>query len=193
MSTAQVSLNQDKTLATSVAVPRSRYFVFAAVSILGCVADLVTKSLVFAWLKLPGGETYWLIKDYVGIQTAVNQGALFGLGQGFSALFALLSVGAGIGVVTWLFYYGAAKDWLLTLSLASVMGGIAGNLYDRLGLWHDAAINPLFKNGVRDWILFQHPSLGTWPNFNIADCLLVCGAIALMYHALVRPKESTTS
>ena len=187
MSTAQVSLNHDKGIPNSLAVPASRYWTFACITISGCLADLLSKHWVFAWLGLPGGKTYWVIEPYVGIQTAVNQGALFGMGQGFSGFFALLSLAAAVGVLIWLFYFRAAHDWLLTVALAGVMAGIFGNLYDRLGMWHDTTVHEGVRNGVRDWILFQHPSLGTWPNFNIADCLLVCGAGLLMYHAVKRP------
>ena len=35
-----------------------------------------------------------------------------------------------------------------------------------------------FTYGVRDFILFTYQG-HIWPNFNIADCLLVCGAIML--------------
>jgi len=35
------------------------------------------------------------------------------------------------------------------------MGGIIGNLYDRLGLWHAADVFVGHQNGVRDWILFN--------------------------------------
>ena len=43
---------------------------------------------------------------------------------------------------------------------------------------------------MRDWILFTWPESGLkifdpWPNFNIADSLLVTGAIMLVVHALV--------
>lgn len=192
MSTAPVSLNHDKEAPCSLAVPASRYVTFASIAILGCVADLLTKEWVFQWLGLPGGETFWLWEPFVGVQTAVNQGALFGLGQGFSSFFAVLSVAAAVGVLIWLFYFRAAHDWLLTVALAGVMAGIFGNLYDRLGMWHDVTIHAGFKNGVRDWILFQYPALGTWPNFNIADCLLVCGAVLLMYHAIKRPRDEQT-
>ena len=56
------------------------------------------------------------------------------MGQGFSLLFAALSMGAAIAILVWLFAVGAARDWLLTIALAIVMIGILGNLYDRLGL-----------------------------------------------------------
>jgi signal peptidase II len=77
------------------------------------------------------------------------------------------------------------------------MAGVLGNLYDRLGFpglrWNEA--RDLHKIGepvfaVRDWILVM---LGTrpWPNFNIADSLLVCGAMLLVWHALFQkePKD----
>ena len=36
---------------------------------------------------------------------------------------------------------------------------------------------------VRDWILLQWNDAWRWPNFNIADSLLVVGAILLLWHA----------
>jgi signal peptidase II len=118
----------------------------------------------------------------VGIQTAVNQGAVFGLGQGGSRLFAGLSVTAAAGIIYWLFIRGAARDRVLTFALGCVTGGILGNLHDRLGLWHGPDVADRFRYGVRDWILFRYGE-HTWPNFNIADSLLVCGALMLVAHA----------
>ena len=75
-------------------------------------------------------------------------------------------------------------------ALGCVTGGILGNLYDRLGLWNTAGLLPPFRHGVRDWILFVWAESGLaifqpWPNFNIADSLLVTGAIMLVVHAFV--------
>jgi signal peptidase II len=71
-----------------------------------------------------------------------------------------------------------------------ITGGILGNLYDRLGLWDHRGLPPELHHGVRDWILFVWPEVrlrifNPWPNFNLADSLLVCGAILLVLHALV--------
>ena len=50
------------------------------------------------------------------------------------------------------------------------------------------------QHGVRDWVLFVWPEarlqiFNPWPNFNIADSLLVTGAIMLVVHAAVwRPE-----
>jgi signal peptidase II len=163
--------------------------VYTLVVAIGCILDLSTKQLVFAWLGLPVGDpqqhTFWIVPGYVGIQTAVNQGALFGMGQGMSLWFAVLSVAAFVGIAYWLFWRKAAHDLLLTVSLSMISGGILGNLYDRLGLWHNADVLDRFQYGVRDWILFQFQQYA-WPNFNLADSLLVCGAGLLLWHAFFR-------
>ncbi len=118
------------------AVPASRHIVFFAIVVGACAADLATKSCVFRWLGPPGmlREPWWLWKGVFGFQTSLNWGALFGMGQGFWPLFAALSVAAAVGIGVWLFGFGAARDWLLTVALALVTAGILGNLYDRLAL-----------------------------------------------------------
>ena len=171
------------------AVPANRYYVFCSIAVIGCLLDLATKSWVFNWLKMPGGRTEWLIDDVVGFQTSLNEGALFGMGQGMVSLFALMSIVALIGILAWLFVAGAARDWTLTIALGSVTAGTLGNLYDRLGWpglkWNFA--NQLHGLGdpvhaVRDWILVM---IGDWPwpTFNIADAMLVTGAALLFLHA----------
>jgi signal peptidase II len=53
----------------------------------------------------------------------------------------------------------------------------------------------MFHHGVRDWILFEWkgiPFLEPWPNFNIADSLLVTGAIMLVVHAIVWQSAEVT-
>ena len=165
-------------------IPKNRYLIFFGIFAIGLALDLITKQSVFDWLGLPGASpnnTYWIWQGYVGIQTAVNQGALFGLGSGYGIVFVILSITAAMGIPYWLFFRGAAHDRLLTIALGSVMGGIFGNLYDRLGLWHSSDIADQFRCGVRDWILLRFHQY-TWPNFNIADCMLVCGAGLLMLH-----------
>jgi len=169
------------------AVPLSRYLVFFALAAGVCAADLASKSWIFT--KYPLGFLRWAWNDVIGIQTTLNEGALFGLGQGFWPLFAALSVGAAIAIFLWLFAARAACDRLLTVALGLVTGGILGNLYDRLGLpgltWGHGIPGHLLGepvHAVRDFILVM---IGPWhwPNFNLADSALVCGAILLVWHA----------
>ncbi len=174
------------------AVPFSRYLAFFAVALGGCALDLATKSWMFAHLGMPGpdAQTWWLWPEVFGFQTSLNEGALFGMGQGFSLLFAALSMGAAVAILVWLFAVGAARDWLLTIALAIVMIGILGNLYDRLGLpsllWNGAFRGhnpgePVYA--VRDFILVVICGW-PWPTFNLADISLNCGAALLICHAL---------
>lgn len=163
-------------------MPRNRYLVFAGLAIFGCIADLVTKHWVFQWRGMPTFDNqWWLIEGYVGIETALNDGAVFGFGSGYGYVFAALSIVAAIGILIWLFWLGAAHDWMLTIALGSVMGGIGGNLYDRLGLWQNPENPGQWRNEVRDWILLRYQDF-IWPNFNIADSLLVFGAFLLVCH-----------
>jgi signal peptidase II len=164
-----------------------RYAIFFGIAIVGCAADLLTKEWIFQWRGGPrANNVWWLVDGYVGIETAVNLGALFGMGHGYSLLFAGLSMAAAVGVLAWIFYGQAVRDLTLTIALGCVMAGIMGNLYDRLGLWRLPGDPGTQIYGVRDWILLRAGEY-TWPNFNIADSLLVCGAALLFLHSFRRP------
>lgn len=173
------------------AVPANRYLVYFLIVAVGCLADLLSKRWVFASLGMPGHQdTWWIWHGVVGFQTSLNEGALFGLGQGWIRGFAALSIVAAAATAWWLFVAGAARDLGLTIALGSITAGIFGNLYDRLGLpaltWNYPS--PTHQIGepvyaVRDWILVM-VGRWPWPNFNIADSLLVCGALLLVWHAI---------
>lgn len=178
-------------------VPWSRYAVFLALTCAGLAADLVTKAWVFSW-PTPLGEIYWIVPGYFGFQSSLNEGALFGMGQGQVGVFAAISIVAAIAIPVWLFVWRAARDWWLAITLGLVMGGVLGNLYDRLGLpglrWaypEERIGEPVYA--VRDWILIQASDAWRWPNFNIADSLLVAGAILLFLRAWCEPSESKES
>lgn len=174
--------------------------IFILLALGGAAADLWSKSAVFAWRHLPGYRPpYWIVDNIFGIQTAVNIGAVFGLGAGKGLFFAAFSLVALSGILVWMFKFGGVASRYLTVTLGMICGGILGNLYDRLGLWtgpyqSDPAFDPRWSSGVRDWILFRIegvPGLDPWPNFNIADSLLVVGAILLVvYSLLLAPAET---
>lgn len=170
---------------------------FLAIAAGGLVIDLWSKAWVFATLGMPGpGSEMILIDGIFHLQTSLNEGALFGIGQGAGSLFIALSALAVVGIGLWLFLWGGITDRLMTLALACIMAGTLGNLYDRLGLpgliWnygnslHEVG-EPVFA--VRDWLYFV---LIDWPIFNIADSMLVCGAGLLLLHAFVSPNPEAT-
>jgi len=177
----------------STSLPINRIVIYLTLSVIGGSIDLWTKSAVFNWRGLPGQkDVWWLIDGYLGIETAVNIGAVFGVGAGKGTLFAALSIVAAIGIAIWLFWFKAAQSLWLTWALGLISGGIIGNLYDRLGMWWQVG-NPVeWQSGVRDWILVRIegvPFFDPWPNFNIADSLLVVGAGMLLYQSFFPEAE----
>jgi signal peptidase II len=170
-------------------IPRRRIIWFFALAALGCLADLLSKHFVFQHPEMYHGSEWWLWEGHLGIQKSLNEGALFGLGQGNVWLFATLSVAAVVAIPIWLFVFRAARDPLLTAALGCVSGGILGNLFDRVGLsglkWD--RFNSLRSGedvyAVRDFILMQWNDRLVWPNYNIADALLVLGACFLLFQS----------
>ena len=116
--------------------------------------------------------------------TSFNRGALWGLGQQYTWLFAALSLAAVVGIPVWLFGFSAARSLWLTIALALILGGTLGNLYDRIGLHgcRDSLGHPI--DAVRDFLLFTFGSFH-WPVFNFADVFLVTGASMLVAHSLL--------
>jgi len=187
-------------------VPASRAVVFVLMAAMIFAADLATKSVVFRDLGYPGtdlepvargahrvfaappgrdGTSVAYLDGWLSFRlfTSFNRGALWGVGQGYTWLFAALSTAAVIGIPTWLFGFRAARSWWLTVALALILGGTLGNLYDRIGLPDCTDENGQTVLAVRDFLLF---TFGTfhWPVFNFADVSLVTGAGMLVIHSL---------
>ena len=173
----------------SSSLPRANvvtWTVFASLVSLTTVADLITKALAFKNLGMPGTSPGWpVIKNILWYRTSLNEGALFGLGQGMGWFFITVSVAALIGILITVSWLHIRNETVLLVALACITGGILGNLYDRLGIpslrWHA----PLGRKGepvfaVRDWIHFRLEGIIDWPIFNLADSFLVLGAGLLL-------------
>src|SRR5687768_7436117 len=115
-------------------IPRTRHLAFWLLAALGLGADLGSKHWMFSQADLLAGGVKWVWQGHAGFQLSLNEGALFGLGQGGVWVFAACSIAAAVAIPVWLFRFGGARDRALTLILAAVMGGVLGNLYDRVGL-----------------------------------------------------------
>jgi signal peptidase II len=99
-------------------------------------------------------------------------------------LFVVLGLLAIAAVLYWLFAHGAARSLWLTASLALIIAGTVGNLFDRAGLpgCEDPAGNRIYA--VRDFLLFTFGGW-PWPVFNFADVFLVTGACLLVLQSLL--------
>jgi signal peptidase II len=187
-------------------LPRGRHLLFWTLAGVGCAVDLWTKHWMFSRPSLLAGEAWWLWPNHAGFQLSLNEGALFGMGQGNVWFFAACSLAAAAAIPLWLFFFGGARDRALTVVLGCIMGGVLGNLYDRAGFsglrWE--SLPPHFNVGqhppgpvhaVRDFILLawrwdaDWQNRVVWPNFNVADSLLVCGALALLILSFRKPAD----
>jgi len=166
---------------------------FLGLGLLAAVIDLVSKAALFDHLGMPGEKApIVLVPGILTFETNLNEGALFGMGQGMGMVFAAVSCAAIAGIL-WMVSRGEtrADRWLLT-ALALITGGIIGNLWDRLGIpglvWHappERVGQPVLA--VRDWIHFKLDGVIDWPIFNLADSWLVIGAGILMLVTLRAP------
>jgi len=106
-----------------------------------------------------------------------NTGAAFGLFQDQPLALAIVAI---FGIAFLLVYafiirrrYPIMDSLLGWSALGLILGGITGNLIDRLRyLLHQLG-------GITDFI-----SIGWWPAFNIADSAIVVGAILVAYSLL---------
>jgi signal peptidase II len=189
--------------------PAGRHLLFWPIAAIGLALDLWSKHYMFSQRDLLNAGIHWLWRGHVGFQLSLNEGALFGLGQGGVWVFACCSVLAAVAIPAWLFAFGGARDRFLTIVLAAILGGVLGNLYDRIGLpgldWSElpAHLNARHHESgpayaVRDFVLLARrwppqSRWDVWPNFNVADSLLVGGAIALVMHSMLRGATSEPS
>lgn len=176
-----------------------RGLLLAVVAAVSCGLDLATKHWMFREPQLLAGEVLWVWPEYAGFQLSLNEGALFGMGQGQVPMFVVFSLIALAAIPTWLFATRTARDLRLTLIMGLILGGILGNLYDRLG-WHGLQWEQ-FRfdrsgpvHAVRDFVLLAWEwspdprARRVWPNFNVADSLLVCGSAALFLMSWISPE-----
>ena len=128
-------------------------------------------------------DTAVAIPGWLHFKVTVNEGAVFGIGQGNQMLFAVVSVGA-IALLTWLFATSTSRFYQFILGM--LMAGVLGNLYDRMvyryvrdmiyalpgwrwpGTWTVPGVHyPGMDREVFPWI------------FNLADTFL-CVGVGLM-------------
>jgi signal peptidase II len=161
------SLSDDTTTGTSRPTGGSSRirWVLAVVAVAAYAVDLVTKQL--AVNRLADGDVP-VLGDWFVLHLTFNPGAAFSLGTRFTVVLSCLAILA-VCVVLVLSRRVGSTVWALALGL--LLGGVAGNLTDRL--FRDPG--PM-RGHVVD--MFMVPN---WPVFNIADiCInLAAGLIVL--------------
>jgi signal peptidase II len=129
----------------------------------------------WAWDSLRGGaRMVW--EPVLELAFAYNRGSAFGVVRELDRPLLLLAIGGAL--VAWTIHAvrsaGAGRAGFVGAGL--VAGGAFGNLYDRV-----FRVDELGQRGVVDFIKINYPWGGSWPTFNVADVVLVIGAVLLVY------------
>jgi len=144
------------------------------------LADRLTKYLVAR--SFEPGEAVTVIPGCFDLTFVHNTGAAFGIlsmmDDAYRVPFFAITSLAAIGLLVYFIRKTRPEDVLLLVSLALIIGGAAGNLYDRLVYG--------YVIDFVDWYVgFRH-----WPAFNIADSGITVGIILLGEEILIRNKAA---
>lgn len=164
-----------------------KYRCLLYISPLILLLDQLTKALVRG--AIPRGGEIALIPGYVDLVHVWNTGAAFGIlagdGGGWwrHGFFFGISLAALIGIGYFVVRL-PQRERLLSVVLALVVGGIVGNLVDRLAF---GAVTDFFsvhwQHAVVDWELAGwrvHFPL-EWPAFNVADSAITVSMVLLAW------------
>ncbi|MGC9946683.1 MAG: signal peptidase II [Bryobacteraceae bacterium] len=140
--------------------------------------DRLTKSFIEAHVS--PFDVHPVIPGFFDIVHSQNRGVAFGLmndsTSAWRTVVLIVFSAAALLLVAGLLWKASRLDRWTAAGLALVLGGAAGNLFDRI-LW----------GRVTDFLEFYIGDLH-WPTFNVADSCIVIGS-ALLLLELLRPKR----
>lgn len=154
--------------------------VWYSLALLIIVLDQVTKGLAEQYLEYgrPVVLTSWF-----NLTLQYNPGAAFSFlsdaGGWQRYFFSVIAVVISAVLVVWLYRLPTTQR-LLPLSLALILGGAIGNLWDRVVLGH-----------VVDFISVHYGGY-FFPAFNIADSAITVGAVLMILDSVLAPRPDTT-
>jgi signal peptidase II len=140
--------------------------------------DQLTKRMVLRFIS--PDEPRVLISDFFSLVNVTNTGAAFGSFRGNNIFFIAISFVALVVVLGLLLRARTADCWR-DVSLALLLGGILGNLTDRVLYGH-----------VIDFLLvdlhipYAHP----WPAFNVADSCISIAVVLFIIHSFRKQKSA---
>jgi signal peptidase II len=154
----------------------------AAAAILAAGLDQWTKALVKANMALY--DSIEVVGDFFKITYIQNTGIAFGIfhgAQGDGRKYLLLGLSLlALGFLVYLFVK-SKKTVLDQLSVGFILGGAAGNLFDRI-----------VHRSVVDFCDFGIGQ-ARWFTFNLADCAIVLGLMLLVIQAMIDEKRKKSA
>lgn len=130
--------------------------------------DIITKNMAVE--HLGRYRSYDFFGGFLRLELTYNQGGVFGIMQGYQNFFLIVSIAVLIVMVAY-YFYEKQMPALFRYSMALIIGGAIGNILDRL-----IPARP----GVVDFISMGFDGIYRWPTYNIADSVIVTGAVLLV-------------
>ncbi len=140
------------------------------------IIDQVTKYFIDSYLNL--NQSITIIKNFFNITYIHNSGAAWGIFKNNSVFLVLISLVILVIFITQLNKF--KKNIKNILALGLIIGGLIGNLIDRI-----------FFSHVKDFLDFNIFGYD-YPIFNIADISVVIGAILLII-AIIRGEDNDSA
>ena len=151
---------------------RGRPWLWLLISLAGVVLDQFSKWLCSTYLKSVGSVR--IIPGFLDFTYIENRGAAFGSFSNHRWVFMIFSTVAIVAVTVYLLRF-SENHKLLRTSLALIVSGGVGNMFDRIGLGY-----------VVDFIDFH----AIWQYiFNIADCFVCIGAGLMVLYCILTMRD----
>lgn len=139
------------------------------IAVAALIVDQVTKLMAVEHLTDQPAKP--VLGEVLQLNLTYNPGAAFGLGGGFTPVFAVLAAAATV-VALWFIRRVRTPLWALALGLLTA--GIAGNLIDRL----------VREPGVMHGHVVDFLQLPNWPIFNVADVCINLGVALILLQTI---------
>lgn len=152
---------------------KSNGLIWLIVTVIVFFIDIISKFVIHNTFYY--GESIRLC-DFFAITYARNTGAAFSILEGQRWFLALVAIVISVFIIYMLYKNGRNKR-LENFSLAMILGGALGNLFDRI--YHGFVVD------------FFDVNFGNWhyPTFNIADCAICVGIFLFILSSYKNRKE----
>jgi len=154
-----------------------KHIIPALTVIIAFVADLATKNLALKYLGFYNRYDYF--GGFLRFDLTYNMGGVFGIMQGYKNFFLIVSIIVLLIMVAY-YFYEKKMPGLFRIAMALIIGGAAGNIFDRLIPG---------RPGVVDFISVGVDGVYRWPTFNIADSVIIAGAFLLVIVVYMEDKK----
>lgn len=164
------------------------YKLLLITSVVVFVLDQLTKTWIFNTLPLDSyyyPDSIQVIKDFFYIVHIGNEGAAWGMLSGHSGWLALFALFA-LFIIYKIRHSLELDRSIMQISFGLLIGGIIGNLVDRLLHGHVIDFLDFHFPFSIPWIM---PN-GRYPSFNIADCGIVVGVFIYLGASLFQDSKT---